>query len=142
MPIVQAPSHLPASIVTNCSILIIHRLGNKDDIDLMTLDLCRNGRLDNRDVPIWLAKEPIGQAIVRINNTATHQESEPVLIQVARCENEPPTNEDLIIDMDLDVPQYMKDQLKEDPYLDMEKICEFADHPELDKPFEEQQASA
>ena len=127
MPIVQAPSHLPASIVTNCSILIIHRLGNKDDIDLMTLDLCRNGRLDNRDVPIWLAKEPIGQAIVRINNTATHQESEPVLIQVARCENEPPTNEDLIIAMDLDVPQYMKDQLREDKYLDMDKIKQFAD---------------
>lgn len=141
MPIVQAPSHLPASIVTNCSILIIHRLGNKEDIDLMTLDLCRNGRLDNRDVPIWLAKEPIGQAIVRINNTATHQESEPVLIQVARCENEPPTNEDLIIAMDLDVPQYMKDQLKEDKYLDMDKIRLFAEQPNMEQQSKEAQSA-
>lgn len=132
MAIVQAPSELPPAIVTNCSILIIHRLGYQDDIDLMSVDLCRNTRLDSRDIPIFLAKLPIGQAIVRINNTANHQESEPVLIQVARCETEPPDNEELIIDMDLDIPNYIKNQYMEDPCFDREGIEAMIDNLEYD----------
>ncbi len=120
--IVQAPSELPANVVTNCSILIVHRLGSKDDIDMMTTDLCRNGRLDNRDIPIWIAKQPIGQAIVRINNTATHQESEPVLVQVARCANEPPDNEELVSEMGLDLPDFMRRQVQTDKYIDRDAL--------------------
>lgn len=117
MPIVQAPSELPPAIVTNCSILVVHRLGNKDDIDLMTLDLCRNGRLDNRDIPIWLAKQPIGQAIVRVNNTVSHQDSEPALIQVARCATEPPTNEDLINFMNIPIPESISNKIMKSEYI-------------------------
>lgn len=118
MIIVQTPTALPPAMITNCSILIIHRLGNDKDIQLMTTMLCRNARLDNRDVPIWLAKEPIGQAIVRLNNTAVHQMSEPCLVQVARCDNEPPDNEELVLDMDdVKIPDYIRKSMNDDDYL-------------------------
>lgn len=122
MPIVQSPSLLPPTIITNCSILIVHRLGNKDDLEMMTIELCRNARLDNRDVPIWIAKQPIGQAIVRINNTLAHQYSEPCLVQVARCETDPPSNEEMVFDLDLPLPEYMKQAAMNDPYLPREKL--------------------
>jgi hypothetical protein len=128
MPIVQAPSELPPAIVTNCSILIVHRLGNKEDIDLMTLDLCRNGRLDNRDVPIWLAKQPIGQAIVRINNTANHQDSEPTLIQVARCDTEAPRDEDLVNFLNIPIPPNMDKKFAESDYIDDVQLSKIIDN--------------
>ena len=127
MIIVQTPTHLPPAMITNCAILIIHRLGNDKDIALMTQMLCRNARLDNRDVPIWLAKMPIGQAIVRLNNTVMHQMSEPCLVQVARCDNNPPDNEELILDMeDVTIPVYIRQRMNDDDYL---KACK----DELDK---------
>ena len=122
MIIVQAPSELPAAMITNCSILIIHRLGNKDDLELVTGLLRRNARLDNRDVPIWLTKQPIGQAIVSISNTVNHDASEPVLVQVARCPNEPPDNEEIVLDMeDVQIPIYMRQMLNDDEYLNLYK---------------------
>ena len=135
MPIVQSPSLLPPTIITNCSILIVHRLGNKDDLDMMTSELCRNARLDNRDVPIWIAKQPIGQAIVRINNTIAHQYAEPCLVQVARCETDPPSNEEMVFDLDLPLPEYMKQAAMNDPYLPRDKIDEM-----LKKIYEEYEA--
>ena len=118
MVIVQTPTHIPPAMITNCAILIIHRLGNDKDIQLMTQMLCRNARLDNRDVPIWLAKEQIGTAIVRLSNTIRHQDSEPCLVQVARCPNDPPDNEELILDMDdVETPVYIKRNMNNDEYL-------------------------
>ena len=122
MIIVQTPTALPPAMITNCAILIVHRLGNDKDIQLMTQMLVRNARLDNRDVPLWLAKEPIGQAVVRLNNTLNHQDSEPCLIQVARCPNEPPGNEELILDMpDVELPLYLKQKMNDDKYLALYK---------------------
>ena len=131
MIIVQTPSHLPPALVTNCAILIIHRLGNEDDITLMTQMLCRNARLDNRDVPIFLAKMPIGWANIRINNRPMHQESEPVLVQVARCANDPPDNEELILDMPgVSIPNYIDKNMNDDKYLQLsrEELDAFIDH--------------
>ena len=91
---------------------------------MMTAELCRNARLDNRDVPIWIAKQPIGQAIVRINNTVAHQYAEPCLVQVARCETDPPSNEEMVFDLDLPLPEYMKQAAMNDPYLPRDKIDE------------------
>lgn len=120
MVIVQTPSALPPALVTNCAILIIHRLGNDKDITLMTQMLSRNARLDNRDVPMFLAKMPIGWACIRINNKAMHQESEPALVQVARCPNNPPSNEELILSMpDVDIPNYIIQKMNDDKYLKM-----------------------
>ena len=120
MIIVQTPSHLPPALVTNCAILIIHRLGNDEDITLMTQMLCRNARLDNRDVPLFLAKMPIGWACIRLNNRPMHQESEPALVQVARCPNNPPSNEELILTMDdVEIPNYIIKRMNDDSYLQM-----------------------
>ena len=143
MIIVQAPSELPPAMVTNCSILIIHRLGNDKDITLMTQLLCRNARLDNRDVPIWLAKEQLGTAIVRISNAVNHQDSEPCLVQVARCPNDPPDNEELVLEMDdVEIPFYIRQRMNDDEYL--QKYCKedleaFADHKpnSIDAQYEE-----
>ena len=132
MIIVQTPSELPPTAVTNCAILIIHRLGNDKDIALMTQMLCRNARLDNRDVPIWLAKEQMGTAIVRISNTLNHQDSEPCLVQVARCPNDPPDNEELILDMeDVQIPMYIQKAMNDDDYLQnycREELDAFINH--------------
>lgn len=131
MVIVQTPTALPPALITNCAILIIHRLGNDKDITLMTQMLCRNARLDNRDVPIFLAKMPIGWCNVRINNTPNHQESEPCLVQVARCDNEAPDNEELVLDMpDVAIPNYLKKKLNDDDYLQYckEDLDKFIDH--------------
>jgi hypothetical protein len=120
MIIVQTPSHLPPALVTNCAILIIHRLGNDEDITLMTQMLCRNARLDNRDVPMFLPKMPIGWAAIRINNKVMHQDSEPVIVQVARCPNNPPSNEELILTMpDVEIPNYLVKKMNDDQYLQM-----------------------
>ena len=43
--------------------------------------------------------------------------------------------------MDLDVPQYMKDQLKEDKYLDMDKIRLFAEQPNMEQQSKEAQSA-
>lgn len=86
----------------------------------MTQMLSRNARLDNRDVPMFLAKMPIGWACIRINNKAMHQESEPALVQVARCPNNPPSNEELILSMpDVDIPNYIIQKMNDDKYLKM-----------------------
>ena len=120
MIIVQTPTHLPPALVTNCAILVVHRLGNDEDITLMTQMLCRNARLDNRDVPMFLAKMPIGWACIRINNRPMHQESEPVIVQVARCPNNPPSNEELILSLpDVEIPNYIVKQMNDDKYLQM-----------------------
>lgn len=144
MIIVQTPSSLPPSMITNCSILIIHRLGNDKDVQLMTTMLCRNARLDNRDVPIWLVKEPKGQAIVRINNTMTHQESEPCLVQVARCDNEAPDNEELVLDMEnISIPDYIEALMNDDEYLQSyrSELDKFINHEEneIDMKYQEYQ---
>lgn len=75
------------------------------------------------------------KGIVRINNTINHQESEPSLIQVARCPTEPPDNEELIIDMDLPIPPYIKHQLDNDKYLDKEALDRFIESNE--NPYED-----
>ena len=98
----------------------------------MTQMLCRNARLDNRDVPIWLAKEQMGTAIVRISNTLNHQDSEPCLVQVARCPNDPPDNEELILDMeDVQIPMYIQKAMNDDDYLQnycREELDAFINH--------------
>lgn len=122
MVIVQTPSALPPALITNCAILIIHRLGNDEDIQLMTTMLCRNARLDNRDVPIFLAKMPIGWAAIRLNNRPQHQDSEPSLVAVARCENEPPDDEELILDLpDVALPGYVDKRMNDSDYLQLER---------------------
>lgn len=81
MIIVQTPTALPESMITNCSILIVHRLGNDLDAQLMTTMLCRNARLDGNDA-IWLVKQSIGTAIIRISNTVNHQNQNHVLYKL------------------------------------------------------------
>ena len=143
MIIVQTPTALPPAMITNCSILIVHRLGNDKDVQLMTTMLCRNARLDNRDVPIWLVKQSIGTAIIRISNTINHQDSEPCLVQVARCENEPPDNEEMILDMDdVETPAYLKTMINDDDYLqqskkELDKFINGDKDNEIDKTYED-----
>ena len=56
-----------------------------------------------------------------------HQMSEPCLVQVARCDNNPPDNEELILDMeDVTIPVYIRQRMNDDDYL---KACK----EELDK---------
>ena len=122
MPIVQSPSHLPPSAITNCTIIIVHRLGYGDDLNLMTTNLARNARLDNRDIPIWITQQPIGQAIVRINNTRSHLQSDPILVQIARCEATPPDEEQLLSILDIDIPSFIQEDIENDELISTEDL--------------------
>ena len=122
MPIVQHPSHLPPNITANCSILIVHKLGDADDLSAIVTQLARNARLDNRDVPIWITQQPRGQAIVRLNNTDTHLEADPVLVQIAYCEAEPPDLEQLVDILNIEIPHSIKNSIDKDDIMSYEEI--------------------
>ncbi len=112
MVIAQAPMSLPEAVITNSQILIVHRLGGEDNINAMTMALARNSRIDDRDVPLWLVKQPKGRCIIRVNNQWTHQMSEPVLVLAAPIECEPPDNEEIVESLDLEAPRRMLASLK------------------------------
>ncbi len=126
MTICQTPTSLPKCFLSNSGILMFHRLADKDDLDAATTIDARNARLDNRDVPIFYTKMPKGVCTVKINNKIQHQDSEPYLIQVARCANEPPSNESLLVDLeDPVVPKEIWTKIRNHFLLSLDKIEEF-----------------
>lgn len=80
--IVQVPHVLPPNIPSNCSNLIVHRLGSKEDAEMMTVSLIRDAVRDHRDIPRYLTRLPIGQAVVRQSRVFNVWDAEPVLIAV------------------------------------------------------------
>lgn len=112
MCIAQQPNHLPDNIITNSGVLFIHRLGNDKDVEMMTLASARDKRIEHRDVIRWYIRQPVGNCVVRINNRYTHQESEPVLIKVEQVRGAAPTDTELLLDYNLEIPHRLKEQLQ------------------------------
>jgi len=95
--IVQSPSMLPQNVVTNCSTIIAHKIGNADDAELLVKHFNRDEKFDNRDIIRWLYRQPIGQAVVKTSKVFDAFDSEPSLLQINLIPIEPPGDEELIL---------------------------------------------
>lgn len=114
MVIGQAPQHLPDAVLTNVGVIIAHRLGTQEDVQMITTALSRNARLDDRDVPTWLTKQPIGMCVIKINNQFSHFHSEPILVRSAPVTVLPPHDEEIIETLKLPLPRRFINRLIRD----------------------------
>jgi DNA helicase HerA-like ATPase len=96
MIIVQSPSQLPPNVVSNCSIVMGHRIGNPDDAELLVKQFNRDGRYDSRDIMKWMFREPIGQCVIKSSKQFDHMDSEPVLVSIDHIPIDPPNDEELL----------------------------------------------
>jgi DNA helicase HerA-like ATPase len=79
----QQPSHMPDSVIANCSNLIALRLAREDDVTVITEAMAKDAKKDNRDIKRWLMRALVGWALIRLGRQFTDlASSEPVLVKI------------------------------------------------------------
>lgn len=94
--IVQVPSAIPTNITANCSNLIVHRLGNEEDTNVVSTLLIRDSQRDHRDIPRFLTRLPVGMAVVKQSRVRNLWEMEPAVIAVDYLTVDTPSDEVLV----------------------------------------------
>jgi hypothetical protein len=80
MAICQLPEVLPESVVANSHTLIAHRAQTADGSEMITRAIGKDPKTDHRPYARFIARIPIGWAIVRERGDGTYGSSEPVLV--------------------------------------------------------------
>lgn len=92
----QQPSHMPDSVIANCSNAIVLRLAREDDVTAMTEAMAKDAKMDNRDVKRWFMKALVGWAVVRLGRQFDDLAgTEPVLVKIDSLDVIPPTDAEL-----------------------------------------------
>ena len=94
--IVQMPDAVPAAILANSGILIIHQVGVEEAQAQLITKIGKDWKTDHRQYRRFLGTLPRGWAIVKPPNTADYGAIDPVLLKVDMLGTEIPDDDDLM----------------------------------------------
>lgn len=94
-PITQKIADMPSSILANCAIKMIGRQDRPDDIDLTTIQIGKDARINDRVFKNWLPDQPIGWFIIKSARNADFTKNAPCHVQIERLSISPPSNQEL-----------------------------------------------
>lgn len=93
--ITQKISMMPSSVIANCGLLFVGRLGSPQDVDLAIRMMGREGRYEDRDIVKFLPAAPVGWFICRSNRIMNYCDADPVLVQIEALRKTSLTNKQL-----------------------------------------------
>lgn len=92
----QQPSHMPDSVLANCSNMFVLRLAREDDVTAMTEAMGRDAKMDNRDVKRWMMRALVGWSLVRLGRQFDNLAgAEPTLVKIDPLDVTSPTDFEL-----------------------------------------------
>ncbi len=93
--ITQKIADMPSSVIANSGIVFIGRLKREDDINVAVKTIGKDARYDDRDIAKWFPRCPTGWFVCQTSRTFDFKDAEPILVQVARLNLNPPNNQEL-----------------------------------------------
>lgn len=93
--VTQKVSEMPKSIVANSGLIFSGRLKTADDIKVVVRAIAREDMFEDRDLVKFYPRMPTGWFICQSSRTFDIKDSEPILVQVARLNINPPTNAEI-----------------------------------------------
>lgn len=93
--ITQKIADMPSSVIANSGIVFIGRLKREDDINVAVKTIGKDARYDDRDIAKWFPRCPTGWFVCQTSRTFDFKDAEPILVQIARLNLNPPTNQEL-----------------------------------------------
>ena len=95
MSITQKIADMPSSVIANSGIVFIGRLKREDDINVVVKTIGKDPRYDDRDISKWFPRSPTGWFVCQTSRTFDFKDAEPILVQIAGLNVNPPTNQEL-----------------------------------------------
>ena len=93
--ITQKISEMPKSIIANSGLIFAGRLKTADDIKVVVRAMAREDMFEDRDLVKFHPRMPTGWFVCQSSRTFDIKDSEPILVQVARLNINPPTNAEI-----------------------------------------------
>lgn len=93
--ITQKISEMPKSIIANSGLVFAGRLKTADDIKVVVRAMAREDMFEDRDLVKFHPRMPTGWFVCQSSRTFDIKDSEPILVQVARLNINPPTNAEI-----------------------------------------------
>lgn len=93
--ITQKISEMPKSIIANSGLIFAGRLKTADDIKVVVRAMAREDMFEDRDLVKFHPRMPTGWFICQSSRTFDIKDSEPILVQIARLNINPPTNAEI-----------------------------------------------
>ena len=93
--ITQKIADMPSSIIANSGIVFAGKLKRPDDINVVVRAVGREERMDDRDLVKWFPRAPIGYFVCQTSRSFDFKDAEPILVQIARLNINPPSNIEL-----------------------------------------------
>lgn len=93
--ITQKISEMPKSIIANSGLVFAGRLKTADDIKVVVRAMAREDMFEDRDLVKFHPRMPTGWFVCQSSRTFDIKDSEPILVQVARLNINPPSNAEI-----------------------------------------------
>jgi hypothetical protein len=93
--ITQKIAAMPSSVIANSGLVFAGKISREEDVKIVIRKIGREERYEDRDLAKWFPRSPIGWFVCRSGRNFDFKEMEPVLVDIARLNVDPPTNTDL-----------------------------------------------
>ena len=93
--ITQKIADMPSSIIANSGLVFAGRLKRDTDINVIVRSIGREERIDDRDTVKWFPRSPTGWFVCQTSRARDFKDAEPVLVNIARLNINPPSNLEL-----------------------------------------------
>lgn len=93
--ITQKISEMPKSIIANSGLIFAGRLKTADDIKVVVRAMAREDMFEDRDLVKFHPRMPTGWFVCQSSRTYDIKDSEPILVQIARLNINPPSNAEI-----------------------------------------------
>lgn len=93
--ITQKIADMPKSVIANSGLIFAGRMATAKDIEVTSVALGREQRIDDRDIVKWLPRSNIGWFLCKTARVNNFKDAEPVLVEIERLEGTTPTNREI-----------------------------------------------
>lgn len=93
--ITQKIAGMPSSIIANAGMVFAGRLVRPEDVTIVCRMLGKEERILDKEMVKWFPRSPIGWFICKSGRNYDYKSSEGVMVQIARLNNVPPSNDEL-----------------------------------------------
>ncbi|WP_024859189.1 serine-rich protein [Ruminococcus albus] len=93
--ITQKIADMPSSIMANAGLVFAGRLKRVEDINVVIRTIAREEKFEDRDIVKWFPRSPTGWFICQTSRGYDFLDAEPVLVNIAPLNFDPPTNDEI-----------------------------------------------
>lgn len=93
--ITQKISMMPSSVIANAGIVFAGRMKIPDDMNVVIRAIAREERYEDRDIVKFFPRMPTGWFICQTSRGYEFTDAEPVLVQIAPLNFDPPSNDEV-----------------------------------------------